>query len=247
VTRPILEIAAKSLGSALAAQEGGADRIELCDNLGEGGTTPSYGTLAITRDRLRIPLYVLIRPRAGDFCYDAAEVDVMLRDIESCVKLGCDGVVVGALDTQGDVDEAVCRELIAAAGPLDVTFHRAFDAACDQTRALDTIIELGCERVLTSGGEADALTGAERIAGFVKRAAARIRVMAGAGIDAGNIREVAMRSNAQEFHGSGRGLRSSRSRHRNDRLRGLEVDWWETDAGRVRAMVNALRSWAIAP
>jgi copper homeostasis protein len=174
-------------------------------------------------------------------------VDVMLRDIESCVKLGCDGVVVGALDTQGDVDEAVCRELIAAAGPLDVTFHRAFDAACDQTRALDTIIELGCERVLTSGGEADALTGAERNAGFVKRAAARIRVMAGAGIDAGNIREVSMRSNAQEFHGSGRGLRSSRSRHRNDRLRGLEVDWWETDAGRVRAMVNALRSWAIAP
>jgi copper homeostasis protein len=247
VTRPILEIAANSLGSALAAQEGGADRIELCDNLGEGGTTPSYGTLAITRDRLRIPLYVLIRPRAGDFCYDAAEVDVMLRDIESCVKLGCDGVVVGALDTQGDVDEAVCRELIAAAGPLDVTFHRAFDAACDQTRALDTIIELGCERVLTSGGEADALTGAERIAGFVKRAAARIRVMAGAGIDAGNIREVAMRSNAQEFHGSGRGLRSSRSRHRNDRLRGLDFDWWETDAGRVRAMVNALRSWAIAP
>ena len=240
MTRPVLEIAANSLGSALAAQEGGADRIELCDNLGEGGTTPSYGTLAITRDRLRIPLYVLIRPRAGDFCYDVAEVEVMLRDIESCVRVGCDGVVIGALGTEGDVAEAVCRELIAAAGPLGVTFHRAFDAARDQPRALDTIIGLGCERVLTSGGEADALTGAARIAGFVKQSGSRLRIMAGAGIDASNIREVTLRSNADEFHGSGRGVRSSQSRHRNDRLRWLEVDRWETDAGRVRAMVNAL-------
>ena len=240
MSRPVLEIAANSLGSALAAQEGGADRIELCDNLGEGGTTPSYGTLAIARDRLRIPLYVLIRPRAGDFCYDAAEVDVMLRDIESCVKVGCDGVVIGALDTQGDVDEALCRELIAAAGPLGVTFHRAFDAARDQARALDTIIGLGCERVLTSGGEASALAGAGRIAGFVKQAASRLRVMAGAGLDASNIQEVALRSNAREFHGSGRAMRASPSRHRNDRLPGLEVDWWQTDAGIVRAMVDAL-------
>jgi copper homeostasis protein len=241
VTRPLLEIAANSLGSALAAQAGGADRIELCDNLGEGGTTPSYGTLAVARDRVRIPLYVLIRPRAGDFCYDAAEVEEMLLDIELCVKLGCDGVVIGALDAQGDVDDATCRALIAAAAPLGVTFHRAFDAARDQTRALDTIIGLGCERVLTSGGEADALAGATRIASFVKQAGSRLTVMAGAGIDAGNIREVATRSNAHELHASGRVIRTSRSRHRNDRLRGLEVDWWETDAGRVRAMVEALR------
>ena len=242
MTRIPLEIAANSLGSALAAQEGGADRIELCDNIGEGGTTPSYGTLSITRDRVRIPLYVLIRPRAGDFCYDEAEVEVMLRDIESCVKLGCDGVVIGALDTRGDVDEAACRELIAAAGPLGVTFHRAFDAARDQARALDSVIALGCERVLTSGGEADALTGATRIAGFVKQAGSRLKVMAGAGIDASNIREVALRSNAHEFHGSGRAMRPSPSRHRNDRLRGLELDWWETDAARVRAMVDGVRS-----
>lgn len=240
MNRPPLEIAANSLGSALAAQEGGADRIELCDNLGEGGTTPSHGTLSITRDRVRIPLYVLIRPRAGDFCYDEVEVEVMLRDIESCVNLGCDGVVIGALDTRGDVDEPVCRELIAAAGPLGVTFHRAFDAARDQLHALDSVIALGCERVLTSGGEADALTGATRIAGFVKQAGSRLRVMAGAGIDARNIREVALRSNAHEFHGSGRAVRASPSGHRNDRLRGLDLDWWETDAGRVRAMVKAL-------
>jgi copper homeostasis protein len=240
VSRPVLEIAANSLASALAAQEGGADRVELCDNLGEGGTTPSYGTIAVARDRLRIPLYVLIRPRTGDFCYDAAELEVMLRDIESCVRLGCDGVVIGALDTEGDVDETTCRELVAAAGSLGTTFHRAFDAARDQARALDSIIALGCERVLTSGGEVDALTGAERIAGFVRQAGSRLKVMAGAGIDAGNIHEVAARSKAHEFHGSGRAIRSSPSLHRNDRLRGLELNWWETDPAKVRAMVDAL-------
>jgi copper homeostasis protein len=236
----MLEIAAGSLGSALAAQEGGANRVELCGDLDHGGTTPSYGTLVITRERLRIPLYILIRPRTGDFCYDAGEIEVMLRDIEICAKVGCDGVVIGALDSQGDVDETVCRELIAAAGQLGVTFHRAFDAARDQTRALDTIIALGCERVLTSGGEANALAGADRIAEFVKQAGSRVHVMAGAGLDAGNIREVALRSNAPEFHGSARAMRRSLSRHRNDGLPGLEADWWQTDTGIVRAMVNEL-------
>ena len=240
MTRFVLEIAANSLGSALAAQEGGADRIELCDDLDHGGTTPSYGTVAITRDHLRIPLYVLIRPRAGDFCYDAGEIDVMLRDIEICVKMGCDGVVIGALDSGGDVDEIACSELIAATGKLGVTFHRAFDSARDQTRALNTIIALGCERVLTSGGEANALAGAERIAGFVKQAGSRMHMMAGAGLDASNIREVALRSNAREFHGSARAMRGSLSQHRNNGLPGLEADWWQTDAGIVRAMVDAL-------
>jgi copper homeostasis protein len=242
VTTFVLEIAANSLGSALSAQEGGADRIELCANLGEGGTTPSYGTLAITRDRLHIPLYALIRPRTGDFCYDADEIDVMLRDIDTCAKMGCDGVVIGALDTQGDVDETVCRDLIATAGQLGVTFHRAFDAARDQARALDSIIALGCERVLTSGGEVNALAGAERIAGFVKQAGSRLHVMAGAGLDADNIREVALRSNAREFHGSARAMRGSLSRYRNDGLPGLEADWWQTDTGIVSAMVEALSS-----
>lgn len=240
MTRPLLEIAAGSLGDALAAQEGGADRIELCANLDVGGTTPSYGTIASARDRVRIPLYVLIRPRAGDFCYDAAELEVMRRDVEACVGLGCDGVVIGALDADGDVDETVCRALIAAAGSLGVTFHRAFDAARDQTRALETIIALGCERVLTSGGEATALAGAARITVLVRHAGARLRVMAGAGIDAGNIRDVALRTRALELHGSARALRTSAMRHRNDHLPGLDADWRQTDAGIVRAMVETL-------
>ena len=243
MTRFQLEIAANSLSSALAAQEGGADRVELCADLGNGGTTPSYGTIAATRDELRIPLCVLIRPRTGDFNYDAAECDVMRRDIEMCVKLGCDGVVIGALDMDGDVDATVCRELIAAAAPLGVTFHRAFDVARDQLRALDAIVELGCERVLTSGGEPTAVAGAERIAEFVKHAGSRLKIMAGAGLNAINIRDVALRSNAREFHGSARAIRKSLNVRRNA-LPGLEADWWQTDAGIVRAMVEALNGRA---
>jgi copper homeostasis protein len=241
VTRPLLEIAANSLGSALAALDGGADRVELCANLSEGGTTPSHGTIAVTRDRLHIPIYVLIRPRVGDFCYNDADVEVMLRDIEMCVALGCDGVVIGALDVEGDVDVSTCRTLIGAAGPLGVTFHRAFDVAREQVRALDTIIELGCERVLTSGGEGTALAGAARIAGFVEQAGSRVVVMAGAGIDARNIREVAERSHVRELHASARAMHASASSPRNDRLPGLSADWWESDAMVVRAMVDALR------
>ena len=239
-TRPVLEVAAGSVASALAAQAGGADRIELCANLDEGGTTPSHGTLAVTRDRVRIPIHAIIRPRAGDFCYDTPDVGVMLRDIETCVTLGLDGVVIGALDVNGDIDERTCRAMIEAAAPLAVTFHRAFDVVRDRHAALETIIALGCERVLTSGGAATALAGAEQIAAAVQQAGARIRVMAGAGITPGNIADVARRSGAHEFHGSARALRASASRYHADPLPGLESDWMETDVAIVRAMVRAL-------
>ena len=240
LTTPLLEIASNSLGSALAAQAGGADRVELCADLSEGGTTPSHGTIAVTRDRLKIPLYALIRPRTGDFCYDDADVEVMLRDIEACVALGCDGVVIGALDVDGDIDMATCRTLIAATGALGVTFHRAFDVARDPIRALETIIDLGCERVLTSGGEATALAGAQRIEGFVKQAGSRLVVMAGAGINATNVRGIIDRSHVHEVHASARSMRLSPSCHRNDKLPELQADWWEADTGVIRAMVEAL-------
>lgn len=240
MSAPLLEVAANSVGSALAAQEGGADRIELCENLGEGGTTPSHGTLAVVRDRLRIPVYVLIRPRGGDFLYDDAEFEVMRRDIEHCVRLGCDGVVIGALDADGAIDVACCRELIAAAGELGVTFHRAFDVARDQAQALQAIIGLGCERVLTSGAQANALQGADNIAALVRQAGESIRIMAGAGIDTGNVSEIARRSGAHEFHASARALHRSEMRYRHAGLSGLERDRQQTDAGRVRALVAAL-------
>lgn len=240
MSAPLLEIAANSVASALAAQEGGADRIELCENLGEGGTTPSHGTLAVVRERLRISVYVLIRPRGGDFLYDDVEFDVMRRDIEHCVRLGCDGVVIGALDADGAVDTARCRELIAAAGELGVTFHRAFDAARDQAQALQTIIGLGCERVLTSGAQANALLGAETIAALVNQAGDGIRIMAGAGVEAGNVCEIARRSGAHEFHASARGLHLSGMRYRQAGLSGLEPERQQTDVERVRALVAAL-------
>lgn len=241
MTRPLLEIAAGSLGSALAAQAGGADRVELCANLDRGGTTQSYGVLAIARDRARIPLYALIRPREGDFCYDDDEVEIMRRDVETCVALGYDGVVIGALDVHGDVDERACRALIDGAGTLGVTFHRAFDVARDRRSALETIIALGCERVLTSGGAVTALAGVEEIATLTSLAGDRIRVMAGAGLSPDNIAEVARRSGAHEFHGSARALNPSRMRHRTASLPGLEPDRRDSDAAIVRAVVAALQ------
>lgn len=238
--RYTLEIAANSLGSALAAQAGGADRVELCENLGEGGTTASYGTLALARDRLTIPLYALIRPRAGDFLYGAEERDTMLRDIELCVRLGCDGVVIGALDAEGRIDEELCRELIAAAGSLGVTFHRAFDAAFDPAHALETIIALGCERVLTSGARNDAMQGSDAIAGHARQARGRINLMAGAGITAGNIAEIARLTGVRELHASAKGVQLSRMRFRNEALQGLSADWTQTQAASVRALRDAL-------
>ena len=236
---PLLEVAANSLASALAAQDGGADRIELCENLGEGGCTPSYGSVAAARDRLRIPLYVLVRPRGGDFLYDASECEVMRRDIEACVRLGCDGVVIGALDADGDVDEAVCRELVAAAGPLGVTFHRALDASRDPARALESAIALGCERVLTSGARPTALEGADAIAALVRQAAGRIAVMAGAGVNPGNIALLRERSGADELHASAGALRRSAMRHRAV-LPGLEPDRRQSDRDTVAALRAAL-------
>jgi len=240
MTRRILEIAANSLASALAAQEGGADRIELCANLAEGGMTPSYGTLATTRDALHIPIYVLIRPRAGDFLYDARERAEMLSDIEACVRIGCEGVVVGALDIDGEVDVVLCRELVAAAGRLGVTFHRAFDVARDQRAALETIISLGCERVLTSGACTSAREGSETIAALLAQAGGRVRVMAGGGVRAEQLPELIARTGANEFHASAGAPRVSTMRHRNGNLRGLDADWTQSDVENVRRLRAAL-------
>ncbi len=232
----LLEIAANSLASALAAQDGGADRVELCENLGEGGCTPSFATIALAREKLRIPLYVLVRPRGGDFVHSELEHGLMLRDIENCVRLGVDGVVIGALDADGEVDAASCRELITAAGKLGVTFHRAFDVCREPARALERIVELGCERVLTSGAAGDALAGAANIAAFVQQAGARIAVMAGAGVTPRNIGEL-KKTGAREFHASAKALQVGAAQRA---LPGLSAGHWQTDAVIVRALKQAL-------
>jgi copper homeostasis protein len=240
---PLLEIAAGSLACALAAQEGGADRVELCGCLAEGGITPSPGVLAVARERLRMPVHVLIRPRPGDFLYTDEEVEVMYRDIEACVRLGFEGVVIGALNVDGGIDPR-CRDLKGAAGALSVTFHRAFDASADLGRSLEAVIALGCERVLTSGGRSNALAGSAVIADLVRQAAGRIRILAGAGIRAASIAEVARRSHADELHGSARTLMQSGMRQRNPALLDLSPDHARCDVDEVRAMKAALTATA---
>ncbi|UGB37518.1 copper homeostasis protein CutC [Frateuria soli] len=240
----LLEVAANSVASALAAQEGGAGRVELCAALQLGGVTPSYAEIATARDRLTIPLYVLIRPRAGDFLYNDFECEVMLRDVEACVALGCDGVVLGVLDAEGRVDQARCRALVGAAGRLGVTFHRAFDMVADPAQALEAVIGLGCERVLSSGARATAIDGAAALRARLEQAAGRLVVMPGAGVHAGNIAALAQATGASEFHASAKRALPSGMRHRPAGLDDMATGEWRSDAAQVRAMVSALQGLA---
>ncbi|MGN2252823.1 copper homeostasis protein CutC [Frateuria sp. GZRe12] len=240
----LLEVAANSVASALAAQDGGAGRVELCAALELGGVTPSYAEIATARDRLTIPLYVLIRPRAGDFLYNDFECEVMLRDVEACVALGCDGVVLGVLDAEGRVDQARCRALVDAAGRLGVTFHRAFDMVVDQAQALEAVIGLGCERVLSSGARASAIEGAAALRALVAQAAGRVVVMPGAGVHAGNIAALVRATNASEFHASAKRALPSGMRHHQAGLEDMATGEWRSDRAEVRAMVAALQDLA---
>jgi copper homeostasis protein len=232
-----LEICAGSLASAEAAQAGGAHRIELCQNLEQGGTTPSYGLIQQVMARLTIPVMVLIRPRAGNFCYDAGELAIMQADIAQCRALGCAGVVIGALDAAGRVDLPACRGLLEVAGPMQVTFHRAFDACPDQAAELEDIIDLGCQRVLTSGGQASAPAGQAQLAALVQQAAGRISIMPGAGISPATLPALLTATGVREFHGSARRLVASPPAARASEF---DVPRYETDAAIVAKLVAQL-------
>lgn len=238
----LLEVAAGSLASALAAQAGGASRVELCSALELGGLTPSHAAIAAARARLEIPLYVLVRPRPGDFVYDDLECEIMQDDIAHCRALGCDGVVLGVLDADGGVDITRCRTLVEASSGMGVTFHRAFDTVADPAQALEDVIALGCERVLTSGGKPDALAGASEIRERVRQARGRIAVMAGAGITPDNIAAIAAATGAPEFHASAKARPPTRSRRPPPPLPGLDDGDWQTDTAIVRACVEALHA-----
>jgi copper homeostasis protein len=240
----ILEIAANSVASALAAQEGGAGRVELCTALELGGLTPSHAQIALVRERLRIPLYVLVRPRAGDFFYSDLECETMQRDIEACMSLGCDGVVLGVLDAEGNIDMPRCRTLISAADNMGVTFHRAFDLTRDPLSSLEDVIQLGCERVLTSGAQASALEGAPLIRQLVERSAGRIVVMPGAGVAAGNIGKLREMTGAGEFHASAKRQHPSGMRWQPALLKDMQGGERRSDVEQVRNMVAALNSAA---
>lgn len=239
MSAPILEVAANSVASALAAEAGGAARVELCSALEVGGLTPSHATIATAMERLHIPVHVLIRPRAGDFVYDDLECEVMRRDIETCKVLGCAGVVIGVLTAAGDLDLPRCRGLMDAARGTSVTFHRAFDFVRDPEHTLEAIIALGCDRLLTSGQGAHALAGAPLIRRLVEQAHGRITIMPGGGIDARNIAAIAQATGAHEFHASAKVRVADRMRHAG--IGGMGGGDWQTDAAQVRARVEALR------
>jgi copper homeostasis protein len=202
----IIEIATTDLITTQAAVAGGADRIELCAGLSEGGITPSAGHIRNCRENFTTSIYTIIRPRGGDFLYSDEEFNIMLSDVILCRQLGCDGIVTGVLHRDGSIDIPRTAALVDAAYPLGVTFHRAFDRCADPFRAMEELIDIGCERILTSGQQPVAPAGAELIAKLNELAADRIIIMPGSGVRKENIAELAAQTGCVEFHSS---LRSS--------------------------------------
>lgn len=209
--RPLLEVCTGDPEGLEEALRGGADRVELCSGLAEGGLTPSVAMIRYASKRL--PTNVLIRPRAGDFVYTSAELSVMAEDIDEAVKAGASGVVIGALTPDGHVDTLACRMLLDHAPGLENTFHRAFDVTADPEKALEEIISLGFARVLTSGCSPSALEGTGTIRRLHRQAAGRIKILAGAGVNPSNAAEILRRSEADELHASARTLRKLAMAH----------------------------------
>lgn len=241
-----VEICVDSVESAVAAQNGGADRVELCDNLMEGGTTPSHGSIEVARDLLKIKLHVIIRPRGGDFLYSDIEFETMKRDIEAAKRLGVDGVVIGILDAYGNVDIARTAELTELSRPMSVTFHRAFDVCRDPFKAVDQLADLGVDRILTSGQEATAVEGLELIRGLVTAAAGRISIMACGNLNERNIQRVIAETVVKDVHFTAFREVASQMAFRNDRvfmggtLRPPEYSREVADAEKVRSIIAAV-------
>jgi copper homeostasis protein len=246
----VVEICTDSVEGALAAQQGGAQRIELCDNLLEGGTTPSAGMIATVRRSITIGLQVIIRPRGGDFCYSDLEFEVMQADVAQAKQLGAEGVVIGLLNPDGTVDRDRTATLVNLARPLNVTFHRAFDMAADPHQALEDLIDLGIDRVLTSGQENSALEGIDLITELVQKANGRIIVMPGGGVNERNVQRIIAQSGAREVHLAARTSQESKMTFRNTRvfmggaLYPAEFSHLATDRQRVQSVVQTLQNLA---
>ncbi len=215
MTSVLVEACVDAIDAAREAEQGGAGRLELCGELLQGGVTPSAGLVEAVTSKLKIPVCVLIRPRTGDFLYTDDEIDVMRRDVALSKSLGVAGVVFGSLTIDGDVDVARMTALVELARPMSVTFHRAFDFTRDREWALDTLIDLGVDRVLTSGGAPTALEGAAELSRLVHRAAERIAVMAGGSITSANVADVVRSTGVREVHVRGAEQVRSAMRHRH--------------------------------
>ncbi len=238
----IIEIATSDFETTKSAVEGGADRIELCANLAEGGTTPTYGTILKCRELFSVLLYPIIRPRGGDFLYSDNEFDIMMQDIKLCKQLGCDGVVIGLLLSDGSIDMKRTAQLVEAAYPLGITFHRAFDRCKDPMLAMEQLIEIGCERILTSGQQPGAPEGVELIAALNKAADDRIIIMPGSGVRPDNIKMLAEKTGCTEFHSSLRGKQASKMEFVHPAFKGSAESYMNNaiDAEEVRKFRNAL-------
>lgn len=204
MNKPILEIIAFTLESCKIIEHAGAHRVELCDNPGDGGTTPSYGFMKLARQMTSLPIFPIIRPRGGNFVYSNAEFEEMLSDIEIARQLNLDGIVTGMLTRNGEVDLAKCKLLVEAAAGLPCTFHRAFDRTQDKQVSLDQVIECGFSRILTSGGFPIAEDGVENLKEIIELADEKIIIMPGSGIRSSNISKIKERTGAREFHSSAR-------------------------------------------
>jgi copper homeostasis protein len=235
----VIEIATSDFVTTSAAVAGGADRIELCSNLGEGGTTPSYGTIYQCREKFSVSLYPIIRPRGGDFLYTDDEYDIMLHDTKLCKQLGCDGIVVGILNADGTIDMKRTAALIDIAYPMGATFHRAFDRCRDPFEALEQLVQIGCERILTSGQQPTAPEGIDLIAQLNQKADHRLVVMPGSGVRKENIKMLAEKTGCTEFHSSLRGKKKGQMQFIHPAFATSEESYSNNSID--RAEVNALR------
>jgi len=237
-----LEICANSIYSAEQAQAAGASRVELCQNLENGGTTPSYGQIKTTRDLLHIGVHVLIRPRAGDFLYNDQEYEEIKTDIQLCKELKCDGVVIGILDAAGQVDVSRMKELVKLAKPMTVVFHRAFDRCADPYKALEDIISLGCDRILTSGQKNTAEEGRALLRDLVELANGRIEIMPGSGVHAQNVMDILKYTQARSIHASAKTSVASEMLYHNDNLKGMDEDVIFSDRRKVEEIIEQIKS-----
>ena len=240
------EVCANSVESCLAAQTGGANRVELCAGIPEGGTTPSYGEISMAREILDTTrLHVIIRPRGGDFLYSPIEVKTMLKDIEIARKLGVDGVVFGCLTANGEIDSTSMQELMLASQGLSVTFHRAFDVCCNPKEALEQIIELGCNRILTSGQQATAEQGIPLLKELQEQAAGRIILLAGCGVNENNIARIAQETGIQEFHFSARESIISEMKYKNESVSmggTVHINEYERNVTTARRVMDTIQA-----
>jgi copper homeostasis protein len=236
----ILEVCVDTIDAAIVAEKAGADRIELCANLNEGGTTPSFGYIEFALTHLATPVFPIIRPRGGDFLYTDAEVEIMKADIIKCKELGCKGVVLGLLKANGEIDVLRTKQLVLAAGAMEVTFHRAFDRTNNSAKALKDVLDTGCKRILTSGLSITAYQGKIIIKQLVHDAKDHIIIMPGSGIRSNNLKELIATTGAIEYHSSASKLAKSMMQFQNIHFEKIDTLYKTVDSKEIKKMKNIL-------